>query len=95
MVLVELNKQIRDSRETKRKVKASLMYPMILICVAVSPSRSCSGWSFRRSPRCSRYGCKLPAITQYVVDASDWIVKYGHLLSSSASSLAVIGFKKF
>ena len=26
-VLVELNKQIRDSRETKRKVKASLMYP--------------------------------------------------------------------
>ena len=34
-VLVELNKQIRDSRETKRKVKASLMYPMILICVAV------------------------------------------------------------
>ena len=27
-VLVELNKQIRDSRETKRKVKAALMYPM-------------------------------------------------------------------
>ena len=26
-VLVELNKQIRDSRETRRKVKASLMYP--------------------------------------------------------------------
>ena len=35
LVLVELNKQIRDSRETKRKVKASLMYPMILIVVAV------------------------------------------------------------
>ena len=26
-VLVELNKQIRDSRETKRKVKGALMYP--------------------------------------------------------------------
>ena len=34
-VLVELNKQIRDSRETKKKVKGALMYPMILIVVAV------------------------------------------------------------
>ena len=34
-VLIELNKQIRESRETKRKVKGALMYPMILIVVAV------------------------------------------------------------
>ena len=34
-VLIELNKQIRESRETKRKVKGALMYPMILICVAI------------------------------------------------------------
>src|SRR6185312_6618223 len=35
-VLIELNKQIRDSRETKRKVKGALTYPMILIFVAVT-----------------------------------------------------------
>ena len=34
-VLTELNKQIRESRETKRKVKGALMYPMILVIVAV------------------------------------------------------------
>src|SRR5262249_50937574 len=34
-VLIELNKQVRDSRETKRKVKGALTYPLILIVVAV------------------------------------------------------------
>ena len=29
------------------------MYPMILVFVAVSPSCSCSGWSFRRLQKCS------------------------------------------
>jgi Tfp pilus assembly protein PilE len=36
MVLLELNRQIRESRETHRKVVGSLMYPVILIIVAVS-----------------------------------------------------------
>ena len=31
LVLLELNKQIRESRETRKKVMGSLMYPMILI----------------------------------------------------------------
>ena len=35
-VLLELNKQIRESRETRRKVTGSLMYPLILIFVAVT-----------------------------------------------------------
>ena len=35
MVLVELNKQIRDSRETARKIKGAMMYPIILICFAI------------------------------------------------------------
>src|SRR5258708_31695208 len=34
-VLLDLNKQIRESRETRRKVMGSLMYPIILIVVAV------------------------------------------------------------
>ena len=35
LVLCELNKQIHDSRETRRKVMGALMYPIILVCVAV------------------------------------------------------------
>ena len=35
LVLSELNNQIRESRETRRKVMGSLMYPIILVCVAV------------------------------------------------------------
>src|SRR5437667_5017497 len=34
-VLLELNKQIRESRETRRKVTGALIYPIILIVVAV------------------------------------------------------------
>src|ERR1051326_655229 len=35
-VLVELNKQIEESRNTRRKVFGAMMYPIILICVAVA-----------------------------------------------------------
>ena len=79
LVLVELNKQIRDSRETKRKVKASLMYPMILIVVAVI-AVTVMLWlvvpTFAKMFK--DMDAKLPAITQFVVDASDYIVDYGH-----------------
>ena len=37
---------------------------------------------------------QLPAITQYVVDASNWIVHYGHYCLVALIG-AVIGFKKF
>ena len=78
LVLVELNKQIRDSRETKRKVKASLMYPMILICVAVI---AVTVMLWMVVPTFAKMfkdmDAKLPAITQYVVDASNYIVAYG------------------
>ena len=35
-VLLELNKQIRETRETRRKVIGALMYPIILIVIAVT-----------------------------------------------------------
>src|ERR1700712_2868183 len=35
-VLLELNKQIRESRETRRKITGALMYPIILVIVATS-----------------------------------------------------------
>jgi type IV pilus assembly protein PilC len=95
LVLVELNKQIRDSRETKRKVMASLMYPMILVCVAVI-AVVLMLWMV--VPTFAKMfhdmNAKLPAITQFVVDASNWIVKYG-LYVGVGLVAAVVGFKQF
>lgn len=77
-VLVDLNIQIREAQETKRKVSGALMYPIILIFVAIAvlvvmlwfvvPT---FGNMFKEM------GAELPAITQYVINASDLIVQYG------------------
>ena len=39
LVLNELNKQIHESRDTRRKVSGAMMYPIILVCVAVLVKR--------------------------------------------------------
>ena len=77
-VLLELNKQIRDARETKRKVVGALMYPIILINVAVI-AITVMLWlvvpTFAKM--FNDMGAELPGITQFVVDASGAIVQYG------------------
>ncbi len=79
-VLQELNKQIRESRETKRKVSGALMYPMILIVVAVV---AVTVMLWMVVPTFAKMfkdmGAELPKITQFVVDASDYVVQYGGL----------------
>ena len=77
-VLLELNKQIRESRETRRKVMASLLYPLILIFVAVT-AVAVMLWLVvpTFATMFKDMGAKLPAITQFVVDMSDFLVSYG------------------
>jgi type IV pilus assembly protein PilC len=74
---------------------ASLMYPMILVCVAVI-AVVLMLWMV--VPTFAKMfhdmDAKLPAITQYVVDASNWIVQYGLYVVGGVIA-AVIGFKKF
>ncbi|HZW34302.1 MAG TPA: type II secretion system F family protein [Isosphaeraceae bacterium] len=78
-VLIELNKQVRDARETKRKVKGALTYPMILIVVAIVAVTVMLWMVVPVFAKMFRdMDAQLPAITQYVVDASDMIVRYGH-----------------
>jgi len=73
-VLLDLNKQIRDSRETKRKITGSLMYPMILIVVAVT---AVTVMLWMVVPTFAKMfkdmGAELPAITQYVLAVSNWL----------------------
>ncbi len=77
-VLLELNKQIRETRETNRKVKAALTYPMILLSVAVI-AVTVMLWlvvpTFAQMFK--DMGAELPDITQFVVDASAFLVSYG------------------
>lgn len=74
MVLEELNKQIHESRETRRKVMGALTYPMILICVAIL---AVTAMLWLVVPTFAKMfkdmGAQLPAITQYVVDASNFL----------------------
>src|SRR6185312_11163860 len=94
-VLIELNKQIRDSRETKRKVKGALTYPMILILVAVT---AVTVMLWKVVPVFAKMfhdmDADLPAITQYVVNASDFLSKYG-MYGLVVIGACVFGFKRY
>jgi len=77
-VLGELNKQIQATRETRRKVIGAMIYPAILLTVAVL---SVGVMLWLVVPTFTKLfndlGAKLPGITQVVVDASDFLVAYG------------------
>lgn len=78
LVLGELNKQIADSRATRRKISGAMMYPIILICVAVGAVVAMLWFVVPVFAKMFHdMGAELPAITQYVVNASNWITKYG------------------
>lgn len=77
-VLLELNREIRDARETRKKVMGALTYPMILIFVAVT-AVSVMLWLVvpTFAGMFKEVGAELPAITQFLVDASAFLVTYG------------------
>ncbi len=77
-VLLDLNKQIRESRETRRKVTGALMYPIILVIVAIL-AVTIMLWLVvpTFAAMFKDMGAALPGITQFVVDASGFVVQYG------------------
>ena len=81
VVLQELNKQIAETRETRRKVVGALTYPIILIVVAIT-AVTVMLWMVvpTFAQMFKDMGAKLPDITQYVVDGSDFLVHYGLFL---------------
>jgi type IV pilus assembly protein PilC len=78
LVLIELNKQIQEARATKRKISGAMMYPIILVCVAVGVVAMMLSFVVPTFAKMFHdMGAELPAITQFVVNLSDWIVNYG------------------
>jgi type IV pilus assembly protein PilC len=90
MVLLELNRQIRESRETHRKVMGSLMYPCVMIVIAILAVVAML-WLVvpTFAGMFKDMGAELPGITQFVVDASGFIVKYGIYIVIGVIGLAV------
>jgi type IV pilus assembly protein PilC len=77
-VLHNLNDQIRDAQETKRRIVGALVYPIILLVVAVLVVTimlwfvvPTFGNMFKEM------NAELPSITQKVLGASDFVVDYG------------------
>lgn len=95
LVLQELNRQIRETRETTRKVKGAMMYPIILICFAFGAVSAMLTFVIPTFANMFRdMGAELPAVTQYVVNTSDFLVKYGLYILIGAAVFAV-AFRKF
>jgi type IV pilus assembly protein PilC len=94
-VLVELNKQIREARETRRKIVGSLTYPLVLIFVAIV-SLTLMLWMVvpTFAGMFKDMGAELPAITQFVVDASAGVVDYG-LYALVAIVAGVFGMRSY
>src|SRR5262249_32314825 len=90
-VLIELAQQIREARETRRKVIGSLTYPIILILVAIA-AVTIMLWLVvpTFANMFHEMGAELPAITQMVVDASDFVVRYGIFLLLGTVAAALV-----
>jgi len=95
MVLNDLNKQIIESNETRRKVKGALVYPMILLIVAILLLVAMLSFVVPTfADMFKEMGADLPGITQFVMDLSDRVVQYG-LYVFFAIVAIVVGFRQY
>jgi type IV pilus assembly protein PilC len=95
MVLNDLNKQIIEASETRRKVKGALMYPIILLVVAVLLIAAMLSFVVPTfADMFKEMGADLPGITQFVMDLSDRVLQYG-LYVAGAVVAVVVGFRQY
>src|SRR5205085_5924616 len=88
-VLRQLAQRIKESRETRRNVVGALTYPAILILVAIS-ALTVMLWFVvpTFAGMFKEMGATLPGITQFVVDASNFLVAYGLYIVGAVIALA-------
>jgi hypothetical protein len=93
-VLLELNKQIQEARETRRKISGALAYPITLVVVAAAVSVMLWLVVPTFAQMFHEMAAELPAMTQYVVGASDFIVRCGLYLLGGLL-LGVFAFRQY
>jgi type IV pilus assembly protein PilC len=95
MVLCDLNQQIRDSRQTRRQIGGAMMYPIILLIVAVLVVVAML-WlvvpTFADMFR--EMGAELPSVTKFVMRASDLVMAYG-IYVLVALVMLIIAFRRY
>ncbi|MHC4179934.1 MAG: type II secretion system F family protein [Planctomycetota bacterium] len=95
MVLCDLNEQIRDSRQTRRKVGGAMMYPIILLIVAALVVVSMLWFVVPTfATMFKEMGAELPSITRFVMSLSDFIVAYGIYIAGGVVLLA-FAFRRY
>jgi type IV pilus assembly protein PilC len=89
MVLCDLNQQIRESRQTRRKITGAMMYPIVLLIVAVVVVVAMLWFVVPTfADMFEEMGAELPSITQFVMKVSDFIVAYGIYTALGVGALA-------
>ena len=95
MVLQDLNQQVREANETRRKVTGALVYPVILLIVAVLVLIVML-WVVvpTFADMFKEMNAELPGITKFVMSASDFITSYGLFIIGGAIGLA-LAFRQY
>lgn len=94
-VLVELNKQVAEQRASKRKFKAAMTYPIVLLSVSTLALTAMLWFVVPTFAKMFKdMGAELPGITQFVVDLSNWIVANG-MYAAVGAGFGIYGLKRY
>ena len=78
VILRRLSEFLERSESLKRKVKGALIYPVVVVCVAIG---ILTFIMIKIVPVFKKmfeeFGLKLPAMTELLINMSNWVVKYG------------------
>lgn len=77
-VLEQLAEYTENSQETRQKIKMAMMYPVVLLCVSLGVVMALMAFVVPKlTGMFTQTKQQLPAITEFLIFASDFIVNYG------------------
>ena len=81
VILRRLSEFMERAQSLKRKVKGAMVYPVVVVCVAVG---ILTFIMLKIVPQFKKifddFGSELPQMTQILIDVSNWIVNYWYLI---------------
>jgi type IV pilus assembly protein PilC len=94
-ILERLSVHLEKAEALKAKIKSAMMYPVVILVVCSSITIFLLVWVIPRFKVIfASFGQNLPALTQMVLDASDWLRSKWYVLIALGFA-AVWGFKRF
>ncbi len=94
-ILERLSMYLEKAEALKAKIKSAMMYPIVILVVCSSITIFLLVWVIPRFKIIfASFGQNLPALTQMVLDASDWLRSEWYVLIALGFA-SVWGFKRF